>query len=649
MDLSQLSVSQLQELAAKLKEAEASAPRDPLALSQGQLHALSGGVMEGLPVAGPYLKEGAERLGAKYDSAVDGVSEADALSRRKLSTQQADTENPGAALAGRTIGGVAGTAPLVAAAPAAFGAGSLPLIARTGIAALSGGALSGADAAVRSGGDPTQTGIGAGVGAVAGPVGMGVSSLYGKAAAAAADRLRGLTDPGGAMSGISKPAARYASDTIGDPAKMAALQAEMARLGPQAMLADVSPEWMGVARGAASRPGMRDDIVNPLLARNATKNARLATDLDALGRPVDPTRVEASIREGQQALSPDYERVIANARAVDTTPLAHRLDVLATNERGPAQRVARQVREMLDVTGSPGTLDPHPRVLLNTRQAIDGILGTETDANAIRVLSAARRYVDDQLARVAPGIKDVDAFHQELARQREALNIGGTTFDTGKTVSRPAAFAEDFVRSAEPEGRLIGPSAAPFRQQQGTRAEIDRLVSTKINDPLAMQSAVKSEGDYPRDKLRTMFGERADRALNAVDREATFAQTGNRVTAGSDTGMTNRFGNFLDEASKPLEVPTNLGLTGLIGKGLEKGARKLFGIDPEAKAQRFAEELGRLAVAQGAERDAYMRSLLDLVNKRGVLTPIENNAKEAMRALIISAAGNRAPFEAPRK
>jgi hypothetical protein len=44
-----------------------------------------------------------------------------------------------------------------------------------------------------------------------------------------------------------------------------------------------------------------------------------------------------------------------------------------------------------------------------------------------------------------------------------------------------------------------------------------------------------------------------------------------------------------------------------------------------------------------------MASLLDLVNKRGVLTPIESKAKEAMRALIISAAGNRAPFEQSRK
>ena len=86
VDLSTLSDSDLLALATKLKEVGANTPRDPLALSQAQLHAATGGVLEGLPVVGPYVKEGAERLGAKYDVAVDGVSEADALSRRKLAT-----------------------------------------------------------------------------------------------------------------------------------------------------------------------------------------------------------------------------------------------------------------------------------------------------------------------------------------------------------------------------------------------------------------------------------------------------------------------------------------------------------------------------------------------------------------------------------
>ncbi len=47
-----------------------------------------------------------------------------------------------------------------------------------------------------------------------------------------------------------------------NPARGQQIAAGLQRLGPDAMLADVSPEWLRVARGAASRPGQRDPIVN---------------------------------------------------------------------------------------------------------------------------------------------------------------------------------------------------------------------------------------------------------------------------------------------------------------------------------------------------------------------------------------------------
>ena len=170
-----------------------------------------------------------------------------------------------------------------------------------------------------------------------------------------------------------------------------------------------------------------------------------------------------------------------------------------------------------------------------------------------------------------------------------------------------------------------------------------------IFDPLRM--SLIGKGEYgncvamarPLDKLRTMFGDRADTAMNAVDRETQFARTGNRVTAGSDTALANRFGDFLDQVATPAKLPSNLSWEGVVGKGLEAGARKLFGVNAEAKGMRFAEDLGRLAVAQGPERDAYMRSLLDMVNQRTRLDPLERKAAQGLRALIVSTATNRMP------
>lgn len=87
--------------------------------------------------------------------------------------------------AAKLAGGVASMAPVMAAAPAAFGlAGPMSTMVRNG--AISGAAVSGADAAVR-GEDPASAAVVGGIiGGAAGPVGKGV----GKVVSAIADRVR---------------------------------------------------------------------------------------------------------------------------------------------------------------------------------------------------------------------------------------------------------------------------------------------------------------------------------------------------------------------------------------------------------------------------------------------------------------------------
>jgi len=636
MDLKSLSNEDLLSLARQLSDVKASEKRvNPLALDSPQLHALSGSVLEGFPVVGPAMRSGAQRLGAAIDVAGGAPSYAGALQRREGAFNEAVSANPGSALAGNLVGGVAGTAPLVAAAPAAFGVGAgRPLLGRSAASMLTGGALGASDAAVRSGADPTVTAVGAGVGAGLGVAAPGVGGAIGRGAANLADRALGVSSPTGPLTGISRGAANYAVDAFGNPAQRQSIVGEVSRLGPHATLADVSPEWMGVARGAASRPGMRDAVVNPLLSRDASKNARLATDLDTqLGRRVIPSEVEGTIKEAQKALSPLYENAFANARAVDTTKLAERLEVQAINLRGPERLAVKQVRDLLNIPDTPpgqqAVLDPHPEALFHTRQAIDGLLAGEGNPKVIRQLTIARKAVDSELERAVPGIKKVDAQYERLAKQREALEAGGSLLDGGKTALRPEEVAAKLGKYSPEEWS---------RAQQGTRAEIDRIVGQNANDPLAMQRLVKSEGDWNRDKLRMIFGrDRADSALEAIDRETTFGVTKNRVTGGSDTAMAGRFGDFIDNAAKPNAVPTDVTLTGLAARGAQKLVQKILGTNSEAKAARFAEELGRLSVAQGTERDALIKSLLEMATKREGLEPISAATSKALRTLIVGA------------
>jgi len=577
-------------------------------------------------------------LGGLVDNAIAGGqamlgygSYADNLKAEQERNAAFDRQNPWSSGAAQVAGGIAGTIPMVMAAPAAFGAGAGTLGMRALMSAGSGAAIGGLDSAVRSGGDLKETAIGAGIGAATGAAAPYIGRAAGKGYEAVSDYLGRSTN---ALTGISAPATRYASEIIGDATQQGVVQTQLKSLGPQGMLADASPEWMAIARGAASRPGQRGAIVNALLNRDTGKNFRLGTDLDdALGRAGVPSRINAEIEAGQRALGKAYEGVFRGAKAVNTQPLADELDGLATILRGDARQAVVRARQMLNVPGE-NVLDPMPQALFQTRQALDGMMATEANPQVMRQLTIIRQNVDDTLARAVPGIKDVDAQFAELARQREALQSGSQIFDSGKTAARPQELTQQFPASALPEGTQVGPSAVPYRTQQGARAEIDRLVGQAANDPAKLQQVVKSEGDWNRDKLRTVFGqERADKALSAIDRETTFYRTKNRVESGSDTGMTAGFREFLDKAATPNRIPTESTLTGILLRGMQRGLGAASQAGADARADKFAAELGKLAVAQGPERDAIMQALIDLAARRQGRLPTRQNVEKLVNAL----------------
>lgn len=580
------------------------------------------------PVLNPLFAEKDQLKGATF-----AERRAESLRQQQGMDRDFAEQHPVIDTATQIAGGVAGTLPAVLAAPAAFGAGTASLGARSIASMTSSGLIGGADAAVRSGGDLNSSTLGGLIGGATGIVAPGVAAGAGKGASYLADKIMGASKPTGAISGLPKPAVKYALDAIdGAPA----MQSDLNKLGPLATLADVSPEWMGVARGAASRPGMRDGIVNKLLDRDEGKNFRLRDDLNSsLGPAPVPSRISASIEAGQGDLSPQYQEVFrgARVRAVDTTPIAERLEADAINLRGPAQRAAQQVRNMLNVAGED-VLDTSPYTLFQTRQAIDGLLKEEANTTVVRVLNNARRQVDDTLAAAVPGVKDVDAQFAELARQNTAVGRGQQVLESGRTAPRPSELAEEVATGGLPQGTQIGPSAVPFRLRQGARAEIDRVVGTNANDPAAMQKLVKSEGDWNRDRLRTLFGPRADDALNAIDRETQFYRTSNRVTSGSDTAMGQRFGDFIDAAATPSKIPTDTTLTGAGLRGTQKALQSMAGSNAEARAAEFAKDLGRMSVAQGTERDEIVRLLLGMATKRQSLEGIKGGAEGIARFLL---------------
>lgn len=602
--------------------------------------AFTGGFIDGIPIAGPLLKEAAAAGVAGLISPFTDSTFSEEYQSALDVDRAAQEANPITSTVGSIGGAVAGTLPMVMAAPTAFGAGGGPLLARTGVSALTGTALGGADAAVRSGGAPEATEAGLFYGGLAGVAGPVAGNAIGASLRAASNIFRPNAMPG--VPGRTQRMFTRAATDDGLNASNAMIQFD--RLGPEAMGIDLGTNLRRQGAALAAEPGEAQRIVrDAILRRDAAANARIRGELDStLGIAPIPSQVETGIRTNQRALSPMYKDVLRGARRVDTQSIADNLDSLAVTLRGDAQAAVRQVRQMLNVTGTE-QLDPDPATLLAVRQAIDDMMEAGTlGNNASRVIGDTRQAVDTELARAAPGIKEVDARFAELARQRDALERGQQVFDPGRNqVVRPSELQQEVTEGAQPRGAMVGPSAVPVRIREGARAELDRIVGTRGNDRVALQRLIGGEGDWSPQHLATLFGpERARRILGVLDAEKTFAETSNRVLQNSETAAR----TAAREEIAPRATRTgNLGLLtaigGLAGGGWgaaaaagARGADKVIsGVTRSVGDARQAASNAGLAKVLTGPRDEIVALLMDQAARRQPMSP---GVERVLRALI---------------
>ena len=613
---------------------------ESLAGSGGAAGAALTGYLDGMAILGPYVLAGTQRAAAGLSSAINGKSYDDNLAEAQAITRTAQEQHPIVTTASNIAGGVAGTLPAIAAAPSVFGAGSGGLLLRSGLSTMSGAAIGGADAGVRSGANAEAMRDGAMYGAGAGIVGPAAGAVIGRSARSIADAVRGYT--------AAKAAGTtgYALDKIGraataDGLDAAAMRSRLEQLGPEAMIADLGPNLRGQVGALANMPGAGQQTVRAALdARQAGANGRIASAIDdSMGRNVVPSAVGADIAAGQRAIAPLYEDAFRNARAVDTTPIANALEGDAVNLRGDAQRAVQRIRSMLNIAGTD-VLDPNPATLFQTRQAIDGMMATEANPQALRSMTAARQQIDDELARTVPDIKSADAAYAELARQRDALQRGQTVFSSGREAPRPSELAQEVQQGALPQGMQIGPSAVPFRLSQGARAEVDRIVGSNANDVAALNRLIKSEGDWNRSRLASLFGEeKAGRLINVLDNELTFANTrnaavGNSATAGRQQAM-RELGGGGDPVFGIRDAYAAGGVTGAARGTALRVADKVLG--------------GAMQASRGRKNDALARTITDnraaiiaALIERQTTRPTSPELDRVVRAMLTSGATTRA-------
>lgn len=490
----------------------------------GALNAFNEGFGEGIPVVGPLVTEGGLRAGAGLSSLFTGEPYDEALSGLRDFREDRMEGQDGARLAGNVAGAVAplGLVGSTQAGAQALGlSGTLPQ--RVAFGGLSGGGIAAADTAAR-GGDMGDI-------AAMGALGLGAGAAFPLAERPAQAIARMLMGQRGAS-----PAERAISNALQrDQIDPATLPQRLDAIGPEALPVDLGANLTRQGGAIAAMPGEgATTIRNVLTERAAQTNPRIQAQIrDILGEAPVPSALQSEIRAGQTALSPEYTAVLngPNVRAIDTAPLADTLDAWAVSERGKGQQVAREIRSMLNIAGE-NVLDPNPATLLATRNAIDGMMSSETNTNAIRILTNARQEIDGMLSRSVPGLKDVDARFAELARQGEAVQTGQQLLDSGRTAVRP----QELEAMMAQQGTIMGPTGVPFRLRQGAVAEIDRIVGTTANNLNALKTALKGDGSWNRDRLVTLFGQdKADALLNVLEREIAFNRSFNTITQNSET------------------------------------------------------------------------------------------------------------------
>ena len=182
-----------------------------------------GGFLEGVPVVGPYIRSGLEKAAAATHAAFSDRTYQENMDFIRGENKRMKEERPILDKASQVAGAVAGTLPLAAAAPAAFGAGTASLPLRMAAAGATGTAMGGADAFVRSDYDGMEALKGAAWGGTMATAGPAVAAGAGRVTRALAERLR----PGAqaptiealrAAAGKAYQAADDAGVVVGQPA-----------------------------------------------------------------------------------------------------------------------------------------------------------------------------------------------------------------------------------------------------------------------------------------------------------------------------------------------------------------------------------------------------------------------------------------------
>lgn len=583
----------------------------------------------GLPFIGSYTDELAGFVGNLVGR--DG----DAIAQQVQATAEAyDREHPAANTALGLAGGVTGSIPALALAPAAVGSG--PLLSqgiRGGLAGMLGGGVEGAIYGAgqqegRGRADNAQTGgliggiLGGGLGAAAPAVTSGIDAGVQWA------RNAPLRQGAGQL-GVSPEATRLLGRVMEseDPAQIAA---NLQRSGPSAMLADAGPIAQGVLDTTMQAPGVSSRIGRERIdARAAGALGTTNTALDqALGAPVGINTAQANIRQGTAAArSADYDA--AYAQPIDYASDAGRRLLDEFSPRIP-QSVINDANRLMQINGERSrqimasigddgavtfTNPPDVRQWDYIKRALDqaastgdgqGALGGQTPLG--RGYKALSNQIRDAVAETVPEYsKALDTAADAITRVN-GVRFGASLLRDGTTIEDAA----DALRGARaPERDAI---------KQGVRSYIDNTLANvravasdqNVDAREAQRTLALLTSRASRDKMRLLLGDQEAGALQSAVNEAAQA-LGLRASVATNSRTAGRqmTKEFIEDVTEP-------GMLTRIAQG-----------EPLRAGQAIVQEFtGTTPDAMNARQRAIMGEVTDVLTRSG-----QPQAQEALRIL----------------
>ena len=516
-------------------------------------------LLQGVPFVGEYADEA---LGA-IAPLVGQNDAATATQAIRSGQERFQRENPKTGLGLKIAGGVAGTLPAIAAAPAvaSFAPATMGprILYGTGLGGTLGGLEglvsgwgSGTDAESRKGNAVTRGGIGAGLGILLGAAAPVLKEGITRAGRWTLDQFNVAREARAA--GLSRPSYEILTRAMDADQSLSGAGAQrLAAAGPNAMLADAGPSARSILDTTIQKSGPAGRVAQQAVEGRASQASGVAQGaLDrALGRASGVGTSETAIRQGSSAARQAAYNAAYSAPINYASPAGRQLETMMRRVPGDVINTANRLmrlndersRQIMAQVLPDGTvrfrrmpdvrqIDYITRALNHAAESGEGAgaLGGQTAMG--RAYQNLARDMRQQLRGLVPEYgAALDAAAEPIAA-RTALRFGEGIFSRATT--------RDDVANG-----LRGMSGAELTQARaGARAFIDerianvtRAVTDGNMDAREAIAAVREMSSRAnREKMSALIGQQeAARLFRDIDRAATALELRAGVTQNSKT------------------------------------------------------------------------------------------------------------------